>query len=137
MDNTNDDERPGNAENGDACPAGVPGDAAEVSAPAPVLRCIAWCPDDGDETTAREYVGSTPKEIAEQHAEYVWYEQGTQREHYDIRVRATKGDHVREWDVTVDVEIQVSFDAALAFPVKPSKKPDAPAQAEEATPCPE
>lgn len=98
------------------------------AAPAPDLKCIAWCPDDGDDSIAREYTGSTPKEIAEQHAEYVWYEMGTQREHYEVRVRATKGDVVREWDVAVDVDIQVSFDAALAFPVKPSGKPAQPAE---------
>ena len=94
--------------------------------PAPALRCIAWCPDDCDESAAREYVGSTPREIAEQHAEHVYYEQGTRRECYEVRVRATKGDRVREWDVTVDVEVEVSFSATLAFPRKVSKEPAVP-----------
>lgn len=100
----------------------------------PTLKCIAWCPDDGDETTACEYTGSTVREIAEQHAEHVYYHDGTQRECYEVRVRATKGDHVREWDVTVDVEIQASFSAAIAFPVKPSKRPEAAGSAAEAKP---
>lgn len=99
-------------------------EAARVAAPpAEVLKCIAWCPDDGDEGTAREYVGSTPGDVAEQHAEHVYYEQGTQCECYEVRVRATKGGRVIEWDVTVNVEVEVSFDAALAFPRETSAKP--------------
>ncbi len=86
---------------------------------ATALKCIAWCPDDCDANEAREYVGSTAGEIAEQHAEWL-HGQGDPQESYDVRVRATKGDVVREWDVSVDVEVEVSFHAALAFPVKVS-----------------
>lgn len=93
---------------------------------ATALRCIAWCPDDCDADEAREYVGSTPGEIAEQHAEWM-HTQGDPQESYDIHVRATKGDVVREWSVCVDVEMIVSFHASLAFPLKVSKEP-APAQ---------
>lgn len=99
--------------------AGTMTESSTSPTPAPALKCIAWCPDDCDQSAAREYVGSnTPREIAEQHAEYVYYEQGTRRECYEVRVRATRGDWVREWDVTVDVEIEVSFSAASAFPRK-------------------
>jgi len=86
-----------------------------------VMKIIAWCPDDCDESEAREYTGETIREIAEQHAEWM-YSQGDQQDCYEVRVRVTKDDHVREWDVTVDVETQVSFSAALAFLVGPRKK---------------
>jgi len=60
--------------------AGTMTEASTSPPPASVLKCIAWCPDDCDQSAAREYVGSnTPKEIAEQHAEHVYYEQGTRR----------------------------------------------------------
>lgn len=89
------------------------------------LKCIAWCPDDCDADEAREYVGSTPGEIAEQHAEWM-HSQGDPQESYDIHVRATKGDVVREWSVCVDVEMIVSFHASLAFPLSTRKTESAP-----------
>lgn len=106
----------------------TPAPASEQTA----LKCIAWCPDDCDESLAREYEGINPGEIAEQHAEHVYYHDGTQRECYEVRVRATKGDLVREWDVMVDVEITTSFSACLAFPRRPTKKAEAVEQPKDA-----
>lgn len=105
-------------------------DAAPVTE---ALKCIAWCPDIEDESNAREYIGSSPGEVAEQHAEHVYYE-GTQREWFEVRVRATKDDRVREWDVTVTVEVEVSFAATLSFPRPTSAKLVATAPLAEATP---
>jgi len=108
---------------------------AQVAAPtAEAMKCIAWCPEDGDESTAREYVGTTPGEVAEQHAELVYYEQGTQRECYEVRVRATKADLVREWDVVVDVQIEVSFSGEFVFPRSTSAKSVEPSQQTEPAP---
>jgi hypothetical protein len=56
----------------------------------PTLKCIAWCPADCDAGEAREYAGSTPGEIAEQHAEWM-HRQGDPQESYLIHVRAAKG----------------------------------------------
>jgi hypothetical protein len=112
---------PGTVAEASASPDPTPGSVSDPD-PEPALRCVAWCPDDCDEGGAREYVGcDTPREVAEQHAEYLYYERGTRRDCYDVRVRATRGDRAREWDVTVEVEVEVSFCAAIAFPRSPSK----------------
>lgn len=85
--------------------------------PAPNLKCIAWDPNDCDADEAREYTGSTPGEIAMQHAEWM-HEQGDPQEKYNIRVRTIKESIVREWDVYVYGENSVTFHSALASPVK-------------------
>jgi len=110
------------------------GPVQPTAPPVEALKCIAWCPDDGDESTAREYIGTTPGEVAEQHAAHVYYEHGTQRDWYEVRVRAAKGDRVREWDVTVNVDVDVSFSAALAFTHQTLRKPAEPPQ--QADPAP-
>jgi len=97
--------------------------AKAVAPPAEAMTCLAWCPDHDDESAARAYVGTTPGEVAEQQAEHVYNELGTEREFYDVRVRVTKGDRVLEWDVTVNVEAEVTFSAALAFPRQALRKP--------------
>jgi len=80
------------------------------------LKCIAWCPDDCDVDEAREYVGQDPRDVAKQHA--IWmHGQSDPQESYEIRVRATNGNLVHEWDVSVDAEVEISFYASLACPV--------------------
>jgi hypothetical protein len=59
---------------------------------------LAWCPDDCDADEAREYVGITPGDAAEQHAEWM-HRQGDPQEKYNIRVRKPKEGIVRECDV--------------------------------------
>jgi hypothetical protein len=89
------------------------------------LKLTAWCPDECDEGGSRAYDGITLGEIAEQHAEWM-HGQGDPQEKYNIRVRATRGDQVREWDVTVDVDVEVSFRASNAFPVRPRREAEEP-----------
>lgn len=74
------------------------------------LMGIAWDPDDCDADEAREYKGSTPGEIALQHAEWM-HRQGDPQKDYNIRVRITKEGISREWYVHVDVEFEASFHA--------------------------
>ena len=79
-------------------------------------RYSAWCPDIEDEIAARDYVGATPMDIAEQHAAHV-YVRGWREACCAIRVRAICGGKRREWDVTVNVEL--SCEAGLVFPRAP------------------
>lgn len=88
------------------------------SKPVPHLKCVAWDPSDCGVEGAREYSGRTVREIAEQHAEWM-YRRGDPQEEYNIRVRVTKDGNVREWDVAVDVEMEVSFYAHVS-PVVPN-----------------
>lgn len=86
------------------------------------VKILAWCPNDCDEDEASEYVGGTPREVAEQHVESI-HESGDSQESYEVRVRAADGDIVREWDVTVNVEYEIAFRSAIAFPRKVDAKP--------------
>jgi hypothetical protein len=70
----------------------------------PDLKRIAWDLTNCNADEAREYTGSTPDEIDMQRAEWL-REQGDAQEEYNIRVRATKEDSAREWDVCVYLEI--------------------------------
>jgi hypothetical protein len=84
----------------------------------PNLKYVAWDPNDCDSDDAREYTGSTPGEIATQHAEWM-HGQGDPQREYDIRVRATAEGIVHEWEVCVTVKIEMSFHAATARPMNP------------------
>lgn len=76
------------------------------------LKYVAWDSNDCGSDEAREYTGRTPGEIATQHAEWM-HRQGDPQKEYAVRVRATKGSIVREWEVCVHAEIEVSFHAVL------------------------
>ena len=88
-------------------------------------KIIAWCPDEADESDAREYFGDCPEAIAEQHAEFV-HESCDPCSRYTIRVRATNDTKVHEWDILVEVEINVTFHASRAFRVPRSRQEGVP-----------
>jgi hypothetical protein len=79
-------------------------------------KIIAWCPDDTDEDGAREYSGTTPEEIAEQHAAFM-RDPCDPCSGYTVRVRATNSETVHAWDILVNVEVEssVSFRASHVF----------------------
>jgi hypothetical protein len=81
------------------------------------MKYTAWDSDDTDADEAREYTDSSPREVAAQHAEWL-YRQGDPQEEYSIRVRALGDGNSQEWDVHVNVERDVWFNAALATPVE-------------------
>lgn len=118
---------------------------ASTDSPEPALKCVAWCPGVNDD--AREYGGSDPrgvlasvlslqtvKEIAEQHAEYLYYEHHALCDPYEVRVRVTRGSLTREWDVTVDVEVLTSFSGHVCSPCKETREAALPAETVEPPP---
>ena len=70
-------------------------------------KIIAWCPDEADESDAREYFGDCPEAIAEQHAEFV-HESCDPCSRYTIRVRATNDKEVHEWDMRIWTSVHLS-----------------------------
>lgn len=87
-------------------------------------KIIAWCPDDTDESGAREYTSGVPGDVAEQHAEFLHAKGGDPCESYEVRVRFTDDREVREWDICVDVDVVVSFHACRLLEAKLGKAAD-------------
>lgn len=82
-------------------------------------KIFAWCPDDTDESGAREYTGDVPEEGAERHAEFLHAKGGDPCDRYCIRVRMIIDGRVREWDVLVMVDMTASFRTESAIKVLP------------------
>lgn len=100
------------------------GAAEDPSHQRPPLVVVAWCPEEETDAQAVAYEGKSAREVAQQHAEHLFYRQAPAdwSECYEVRVRATRGDRVREWDVCVDVDIEASFYASVAFRVPREKE---------------
>lgn len=85
-------------------------------------RAVAWCPEQEPESSALPYEGESAREVAGKHAEHRYFSVG-EFDGVEVRVRATRGGEVREWDVFVDTEIEVHFDVSIATRREASSPP--------------